>query len=306
MKASRFLLFVAFCLPSVAVARVWTDSTGRYKIDAELVAFNNKSVILQRADHQLGQVPIEKLSPADREYLKTKEAGDAVNKLTGATQTWSLNGGTKIIGRVVGYARKQLTVMARGGNIFVNDRLFENLPKIYQLMIPKIVGNSAHVEMTEKQSLANWLAGQPGQMNTSTVDGVMLQLESGDQYIVPFFFFSDSDLYVLKSGWDQWLAANSQQQYDEQQNQEFLLQSLMAARQRDQQVQHQIAMMQLNQALLAGETSLWEVTLYPARGTAGAPQWVTMPGINSGIAIRDALAQHPSYVAGPVRKIAGY
>lgn len=306
MRTSRLLLIIAVCVPNLAYARIWTDSTGRYKIDATLVAFNSKTVILQRDDHQLGQVPIEKLSQADREYLKTKEAGEAANKLTGATQTWSLQGGAKIIGRVVGYARKQLTVSAGGGNIYVNDRLFENLPKMYQLMIPKIVGPSARAELNDKQALANWIAGQPGQMSTMTVDGVMLELETGDQYVLPFFFFSDQDLYVLKSGWDQWLAANSQQQYDEQRNQEFLLQSLMAARQRDQQIQHQVAMMQLNQALLAGVTSLWEVTLYPARGTAGAPQWVVMPGINSGISIRDALAQHPGYVAGPVRKVAGY
>jgi hypothetical protein len=306
MKTSRLVLIVAFFIPCVVSARVWTDSTGRYKIDADLVAFNDKSVILQRADHELGQIPLEKLSQADREFLKTKEAGEAVNKLTGATQTWTLKGGGKIIGRVVGYARRQLTATARGGNLFVNDRLFENLPKMYQLMVPKIIGHSANAELGDKQALVNFLTSQPGQMTTVTVDGVMLQLETGDQYIVPFVFFSDQDLYVLQSGWDQWLAANSQKQYDEQRNQEFLLQSLLAARQRDEQIQRQVAMMQLNQALFAGVTSLWEVTLYPARGTAGAPQWVVMPGTNSGVAARDALAQHPGYVAGPVRRIAGY
>jgi hypothetical protein len=306
MKVRQLAWVIVIAIPSLANARVWTDATGRYKIDADLVAFNDKVVILQRADHELGQVSLDKLSPSDREFLKTKEAGDAAKKITGATQTWSLKGGGNIIGRVVAYARRQLTMSARDGNLYVNDRLFENLPKMYQMMVPKIVGHFANAELNDKQALVNWLGYQPGQMKTLTVDGVMLQLETGDQYIVPFFFFSDEDMSVLKSGWDQWLAANAQKLYDEQRNQEFQLQSLMAARQRDKQIQRQVAMMQLNRALLLNETRLWEVTLYPARGTAGPPQWVVMPGLNSSEAARGALAQHPGYVAGPVRKVAGY
>ena len=72
------LAFAVICLvPHIAHARVWTDSTGKYSIEANLIAFNDTTVILQRADHQLGQVPIDRLSPADRDYLKGKEAGDA-------------------------------------------------------------------------------------------------------------------------------------------------------------------------------------------------------------------------------------
>jgi hypothetical protein len=83
-----------------------------------------------------------------------------------------------------------------------------------------------------------------------------------------------------------------------------MLQSLIAARQRDQKVQRQIAQMQLNQAVLMGETSIWEVTLYPPG--SGRPIWVTEPGINSGQAVAAARAQYPGYSVGPVRKVAGY
>jgi hypothetical protein len=102
------------------------------------------------------------------------------------------------------------------------------------------------------------------------------------------------------------LAANSNKQYDQASNQEFLVQSLMAARQQDQQIQQQIANMQINQAVLLGQTQLWEVTLYQGRGTAGSPQWVVEAGINSAEAMRNALTKYPGYVAGPVRKAAGY
>jgi hypothetical protein len=306
MKPSLFALAIVGLIPNLAGARVWTDSTGRYSIEADLVAFNDTTVILQRADHQLGQVAIDKLSQADRDYLKGKEASAAVKKVAGATQTWTLRTGEKIIGRVIGYAQKQLTVQRSRGNIYVNDRLLENLPKIYQSMVPKIVAQNAHLVRDDRQALEDWLITQKGLPQTFTVEGPKFELEGGDVYVIPFFFFSMGDQNLLKPGWDQWLAANAKKQYDQAGSQEFLVQSLMAARQHDEQVQQQIAQMQLNQAVLLGTTQLWEVTLYPGRGMAGSPQWVAMPGVNSAQASANAIAKYPGYVVGPVRKIAGY
>jgi hypothetical protein len=86
----------------------------------------------------------------------------------------------------------------------------------------------------------------------------------------------------------------------------LLLRSLAAARHRDRQVKRQIAQMQLKlQAVQAGVTSLWEVTLYPAVGQGGPPLWVVMPGRNSRQATMAALQQNPGYVAGPVRRVGG-
>jgi hypothetical protein len=305
MKRS-VLVFTALLIPNVVIARIWTDSTGKYKIEADLIAFNESTVVLQRADHQLGQVPIEKLSQADRDYLKSKEASDAAKKMSGATQTWTLRSGEKLVGRVVGFAQKQITVQRRRGNIYVNGRLLDNLPKIYQVMVPKIVAHQAKLVRDDRQALEDWLISQKGLPQTFTVEGPVFELEGGDEYVIPFFFFSMGDQNLLKPGWQQWLAANSQKQYDQASNQEFLVQSLMAARQQDEQIQQQIAQMQINQAVLLGQTQLWEVTLYPGRGMAGAPQWVVVPGINSGEAMANAIAKFPGYVAGPVRKVAGY
>ena len=84
MQALKFLttcwLAVA-CLAMAAEARVWTDSTGRYTLDANLVAYNENTVVLQRADHEMVAVPVEKLSDQDREYLKSNEAGELVTHL---------------------------------------------------------------------------------------------------------------------------------------------------------------------------------------------------------------------------------
>ncbi len=70
-------------MPVTAFARTWTDKTGKYKIDADLIAFNDKSVVLQRADHELGMVSIDVLSQADQEYLKSKAAAEESQKIVG-------------------------------------------------------------------------------------------------------------------------------------------------------------------------------------------------------------------------------
>jgi hypothetical protein len=305
MKKVTLSVVASLVLSVAAEARVWTDSTGKYSIEANLIAFNNRMVVLQREDHQLGQVPIEKLSKADQEYLKSKEASEAV-KQVGGMQTWTLRNGLKMIGRVVGYARKEMVVQRRRGNIYVNDRMFDNLPEVYQRMIPKIVAKTENLQRDDKQALEDWLVTQKGQPKMFTVDGAIVELESGDEYVVPFSFFSQGDLQFLQPGWEQWLAAHNKQQYEQQDEQAFLVQSLMAARQADEKIQQQIAQMQINQAVMLGTTQLWEVSLYPGRGVAGRPQWVVMPGINSREAQNAALAQYPGYVVGPVRKVAGY
>ena len=59
------------------------------------------------------------------------------------------------------------------------------------------------------------------------------------------------------------------------------------------------------QAVQAGLTSLWEVTLFPAGGRGGPPLWVVVPGRDSRQATAAALQQNPGFVAGPVRRVAG-
>lgn len=291
-------------MASPASARTWTDKTLKYKVDADLIAFNDKSVVLQRADHELGMVPIDALSPADQEYLKSKAAADESQNIVGKQQTWKLANGMQLVGRVVGYARKQITLQRQRGKIYVNDRVIENLPQIYQMVVPKIVAHVEHLQRDDRSAVEDWLVANKGQPQTITFDGVMMELDNGDEYCVPSFLFSPEDQQMLKPGWDAWIAASGEQQYDRQSEQSFMLQSLMAARQRDAQIQHQIAQVQLNQAVLAGVTSVWEVTLYPQG--AGRPIWVTEAGVNSGEAAAAARQQYPGYAVGPIRKVAGY
>jgi hypothetical protein len=303
LRSYAFVFIVA--LGSAAHARTWTDSTGKYSIEADLIAFTEDMVILQRPDHELGAVPFDKLSEGDREYLKSKEAVDAAQKSTDNMQTWTLRNGLKVVGRIVDFARKDLTLQRRRGKIYVNDRVFENLPEIYQKMVPQIVNEFEPINPVDKKGVELWLIRQKGGPRTFTLEGVYLELENGDHYGVPFFFFSPEDLAVLRPGWANWLKLHEQEDsYASREQHAFMLQAAAAARAQDQQVQRQIAMMQLNlQAVQAGVTSLWEVTLYPAAAGVGPPLWVVMPGRNSAQATSAALSANPGYNAGPVRRV---
>jgi hypothetical protein len=289
-----------------ATARVWTDSTGRYELEAELVVSNDRTVVLQRADHELVAIPIEQLSEPDREYLKSTEAGDVARQASEEMQTWTLRDGTKLAGRVVDYANVDMTIQRRRGRIYVNDRVLDNLPEFYQQLIPQIVAHFENLQRADRRALESWLVRQRAQPRTFRLEGVVLEAENGDEYAVPFFLFSDEDLKLLRAGWNEWLAAHGQKDYGARDDHAFLLRSLAAARQRDQLVQREIALMSLKlQKIQAGITSLWEVTLYPATGQGGPPQWIVVPARDSRQAAAAALQQNPGFVAGPVRRVAG-
>ncbi|MCI0333955.1 MAG: hypothetical protein L0228_12110 [Planctomycetes bacterium] len=298
--------FVVICPCVVVQARVWTDSTGRYTLDAELVSVNDRTVVLQRADHEMVAIPIDKLSQQDREFLKSKEAAELVRKSNENVQTWTLRDGMKITGRIVEYAQRDITLQRRRGRIYVNDRLLDNLPEFYRQLIPKIVAHVENLQRDDRASLEAWLVRQRGQPRTIHLEGVVLEAENGDEYAIPFFMLSDEDLNVLKPRWSEWQAAANKNDYMGHENHTFLLRSLAAARHRDRLVNREIALMKLQlQAVQAGITSLWEVTLYPAAGQSGPPLWVVVPGRNSRQATATALERHPGYVAGPVRRVAG-
>ena len=70
MKRSCIAL-VTICLVTlheVASARIWTDSTGRYRVEAELVEVKEGMVNLRRKeDERVLEVPLAKLSKQDQE-----------------------------------------------------------------------------------------------------------------------------------------------------------------------------------------------------------------------------------------------
>lgn len=302
LHASRCLV-AALCLPAAAAgARTWTDATGRYTLEADLVAFDGDRVILQREDKHLGEIARDKLSEEDRKYLESKEAEESSDKVLNGEQLWTMAGGLQIEARIVDFFSRDITVQRRRGKLYVNDRRYDNLPEIYQQILNRVVEHFEDVQIKQRTDLNRWVAKQNHKPRTFHCEGVVLELDNGDEYGVPFFLFSEKDLELLQPGFEAW--KRTQEDYEERQNAAMRLQALAAARQRHEQIDRQVAQLQLGmQAVAAGVTSLWEVTLYPGRGTPGPPIWAVYPGRDSRTAVNQALAKNPGYIVGPVRKV---
>ena len=135
--------------------------------------------------------------------------------------------------------RKDVTIQQRRGKTYVNDRLFDNLPEVYQRMLPKLVAHFEKTQIDDKRGFDSWVMKLRGEPRTFTCEGVMLELENGDEYGVPFFFFSEDDLKILQPGWQRWLAAEKDRAKQEQES--FLLQTQAQAYQQDRMANQQIA-----------------------------------------------------------------
>jgi hypothetical protein len=134
----------------------------------------------------------------------------------------------------------------------------------------------------------------------------MLELENGDEYGVPFFFFSDEDLRVLQPGWEQWKSAAdaAADQAAQREREDLYLQAQAQAYARDRQANRQIAQLELSLlATAAGVTDMWEVYMQPRRGVAGRPLSVVVPARDSRQAAAAAAAKYPNYVPGTARRL---
>jgi len=280
-----------------AAARPWTDSSGKHSVEADLIAFDEETVVLKKEDHDLIAVPVAKLSQSDREYLRSKEGQGKVRKSGDQLQTWTFRKGKMAVGRVVDYGRKDVVIQRRRAKVYVNDRVFENLPQLYQAMVPEIVSHFEKVPIDGKKGLDIWLMRQRGEPRKYTCEGVLLELENGDVYGVPFFLFSAEDQNLLKAGWEKWAAAENDSSQRSQQA--FLLESLAQAYQQDRMVSRQIALVQT----AADWLDLWEVQLMPGPGVVGLPRSVVVPARDSNQARMTAAAQNPQYLPGAVRKV---
>lgn len=306
LSLARPIAFVLFCcvLAASTQARTWTDNTGNYTVDAELFAFNDEHVIVQRSDGQMAMFKVDVLSDEDKEFLQTEDASALSSGNLNKEQVWMMKDGFRLVGRIVDYAKLNVTLQRRRGKSWVNDRQYKSLPPIYQAIVRKSLEQLEGVEDVDDQKVDAWMVKQKGLPRVFDVEGVVVELKDGNEYTVPFFLFSEQSLNLLKSGWDEWIAARSEGEYETQNDESFRLQSMAAAMQHERAIDRQIAIanLQMN-AINAGLTSLWEVTLYPVAGNMASPGWVVVPGRNSEQAKFNALQQYPGFTAGPIRRV---
>ena len=78
--ASFFAALMLSVCAAPAAARIWKDQTGSFSIEAEFVHLKDDKVYLEKTDGSVIGVPIEKLSYADYDFLRTLKSDSAVSR----------------------------------------------------------------------------------------------------------------------------------------------------------------------------------------------------------------------------------
>ena len=214
LEMKRFaitLLFLTFVMPLHADARDWEDASGNYHFKGEIIAENATMVILEQGNKDLVSIQIDQLSKKDQEYLAERAEKAAENP---DMQTWTTRTGLQVRAALVEYGRRDVTIQRRRGKVYVNDKRFDNLPGVYRRLVPGVVSHFEKIELDEK-SFPAWAKKLGASKKTYTCEGVVLELENGDLYTVPFFFFSEEDLKLLEPGWNEWVKAKDDKESQE-------------------------------------------------------------------------------------------
>jgi hypothetical protein len=307
--ATYTLTFLLMLCISQVHARTWSDATGRIKIEAELFSASGDTVVLKKRNASLVALKIEQLSSADKQFVdewKQEQQANLANATANpqALQTWTSQDGFELRGRVIAFGQREIVIQRVAGVINVNGTAFSRLNTFYQLILPKIVAKYSDSSVTTDKDLDRWLRQNGGKPQTFNIEGVLMKLEDGSELAVPFFLFSEKDLAILNPGWEQWKAAQANE--EERKREDYLLsvQADSYQQQKDAEAaSHQIQTMQLELlAVNAGLISIWEVFLQPAAGSYARQTSVMVPARNSLQAGQMAMERFPGYVIGAIRR----
>lgn len=298
MLRLSFAIILSVLVSQAASARVWSTTNGRYKIKGDLIAFSDNHVVIKKENKDLISINISDLSKEDQEYLKSKESEDLRKTEAERVHTWTFQRGLKVNARVVDYVQKDVVVARRRNRLYVNDRAFKSLPEIYQVIVRRIIEHFEKITIENEKDIENWIAKRGNKEAKYTCDGVVLELENGDEYAVPLFLFSEEDQKVLNPGWQRW-----SQYKDDQAKKDHERQMLEVQTQVYQQQRQQTQIQQLQLGLLATQAGIvWEICLEPAQGF-GFPQCVVVTAFNSEQAAAQAMARFPGYIVTAARRV---
>lgn len=123
--------------PTAARARTWMDATGQFKVEAELVEVKDGMAVLKRVDGRVVNVPISKLSEADRNYLKSWDDGQHRPDDNPPAEATAVEILTKLGGKITrdetSPGRPVITVDLRSAG--VTDAALEHLTGMTQLQM---------------------------------------------------------------------------------------------------------------------------------------------------------------------------
>lgn len=294
-------LFALFVCVGSSTGREWTSASGGYTLEAELISFNNSLVVLKRRDGGLVAVELKELSAKDQEYVRSKETVEAHKESVDKMQTWTSKDGMKVKGRIAAFGRKELAVQRKQGHVHINDKKFSTIDPLHQKLILRILSELEKTKFEDEKQLEDWAKKLGGNPTSYQLEGVLMQLESGDEIGVPFFLFAPDELAVLQPGWELW--KQKSESAEAQDRESFLVRSAAMAYQRDREMNQRIEMLKLDMlSAAAGVTSIWQVGLAPGPRTFGHPMSIMVSAQNSDIATQMVLQRYPGYVLVGVRR----
>lgn len=296
---------------SAAHAREWSDRSGTYRLEGDLFAASEDTVIVRLKNGDLHAYQVEQMSDADREFVKQHLAAVESDQQNGAViekkmQTWTSRSGFRFRARVLGYGSGDVNLQWKRSKVYVNDKPIDELDQIYQMMVPKLVAEYDDRKVQTDAELIEWARRLRGKVKTFHVDGVRIRMENGEEIAVPLFLFSEEERTALEEGWEHWKHMDTSER--EKERESFLAraqaESWQQQRAAEAQEQKRIQMMQLELlAVNAGIVQLWEVMIFPGPGVMGRPTSVVVPANNSADAAGLALQRYPGFQIRAVRQV---
>jgi hypothetical protein len=293
------LAVVALCAcASPVAARQWTDASGKYHQEAELVAFDGHLVVLKKAQGRLVAVPLDSLSAADQAYLKSQQAKDDMAGAMSKDRTWTLTDGKKFSGQVMKFGQKDIVISRKYAMLYVNGKQFSELSEFHKYVVPKLVSHEEGKEYKDDDAIQSLIASRKGADLVYPVKGVVFQLQSGEYFAVPIWLLSAKDRKVIEPEWNQWLAAENEKELKQQHQQEQSTMARAAANeyQKNQQIEQRLQYLQLASQWF----DLWRVALTAPDGSVTS---VVVPARDSRAAQIAAQNQCPNCVVGATAMI---
>lgn len=293
MFRSLLTIVVLCACAAPAAAREWTDASGKYHQEAELVAFDGHLVVLKKARGRLVAIPLDSLSTADQDYLKSQQAKNDMAAAASKDRAWTLIDGKKFTGDVLKFGEKEIVVSRKFGKLYVNGKPFSELSEFHQYVVPKLVSHEEGKEYKDDDAIQALIASRKGADLVYKVRGVVFLLPSGEEFAVPIWLLSARDRKVLEPEWNAWLAAEKETALKEQHEQEQVTMARAAANeyQRNQEIEQRLQYLQLASQWF----DLWQVSLTAPNGAVSS---VIVPARDSRTAQAEAQRQCPNCIVG--------
>ena len=209
-KKILIVFLLSSLLANFAIAqsqsRDWEDSSGHYKFEGKIIARDDHRVVIEKDDKSLMSVELDQLSKADLEYLESNK--DEHHEMGHEVQEWHLENGVTVKGSIVEYGSRTVELRKRRGKVYVNDKLFTNLPELYQQIIPQLVAKVEKIDIEKKNHADNWIKKLKVATKEYQAEGVKLEVENGDLFTIPLFMFTSQDREILEPGLDSWIEAH--------------------------------------------------------------------------------------------------